>query len=398
MITKLACRVLAASVLAVCVGCESSNECGSGCDPCNSPCQPCATTAAAPAGGSAAAIRDRLTGKPSLTGSEKLMLGDALVELGQYNAAETNYFGALSRGGLSADESFRAQMGLAKCADVQNQNYSARARYQQAWKVAPTDADKDRALLKLAAVEIEDGDLVSARKHRQAIVGSYGELAEIDRKLDAERPAAARGETASAGPRRPAGRGIAPPKMNSRDTWNARPISQRGDPEPMGKPTRMTLHHTADARAVGSSYAAVAERVKAYQTGHQQTNRWADIGYHFIVDAQGRIWQGREMTWKGAHAGNKEANEKNIGIALIGNFEKGHPSSAQKDATEELITWLSLEYGIPSSKIYGHGEIEKMYSIPGTCCPGKNFAPTLAGIKRAVDKAQRTGVVARAAD
>ena len=56
-----------------------------------------------------------------------------------------------------------------------------------------------------------------------------------------------------------------------------------------------------------------------------------------------------------------------------------------------LITWLSLEYGISSTKIYGHGEIEKLYGIKGTCCPGRRFAPTLAGIKHAVDRAQRSG-------
>ena len=120
-------------------------------------------------------------------------------------------------------------------------------------------------------------------------------------------------------------------------------------------------------------YAAVADRVKAYQTGHQQTNHWADIGYHFVIDREGRIWEGRELSWKGAHAGNKQANENNVGVALIGNFENSDPSAAQRNSAEELITWLSLEYGISSSKIYGHGEIEKLYGIKGTCCPGRRF-------------------------
>jgi N-acetyl-anhydromuramyl-L-alanine amidase AmpD len=165
----------------------------------------------------------------------------------------------------------------------------------------------------------------------------------------------------------------------------------RGDPEPMGKITRVTLHHTADPRPCGSSYAAVAERMKAYQTGHQQTNHWADIGYHFVIDRQGRIWEGRELSWKGAHAGNKQANENNVGVALIGNFESAEPPAAQRNATEELIAWLALEYGISSTKIYGHAEIEKMYGIPGTCCPGKRFGPTLTALKRAADRARQGG-------
>jgi N-acetylmuramoyl-L-alanine amidase len=387
---KLAWRVFASGALLICVGCgstEKATACGD-----SAPEPACAPTCATPpANEAAAATRDRLIRKPSLTGPEKLALGAALHDLGEYNSAETSYFGALSRGGLTPEETYQAQMGLARCADVQGQNYSARSRYKEAWKAGPTPAAKDRALIALTEVEIEDGDLKSAREHRRAVSNaSYAELVEIDRRLE-ERPAAvvahANGGTAA----RPSGRGFSPPKINGRETWNARPMSMRGDPEPMGKITRITLHHTADARAVGSTYAAVAERMKAYQTGHQQTNKWADIGYHYVIDRQGRIWEGRELNWKGAHAGNGQANENNVGIALIGNFENADPPAAQRDATEELVGWLAREYGIPSSKIYGHAEVEKMYGIPGTCCPGKRFGPTLAGVKRAADRARAGG-------
>jgi N-acetylmuramoyl-L-alanine amidase len=326
--------------------------------------------------------------KTTLTGEEKLALGDAWSDLGDYTSAETSYFGALSRGGLTADQTWRAQMGLARVAHKQGQRYSARSRYQQAWKLAPSGPAKDRALVALALVEIEDGDLASAREHRRAIADASGpDVAEIDRRLGAEKIAAvtAKSDVAAA----PGGRGLPPPKINGRDSWNARPMSMKGDPEPMGKITRITLHHTADLRAVGVTFAAVAERMKAYQTGHQQTNHWADIGYHFVVDQKGRIWEGRALNWKGAHAGNKQANENNVGVALIGNFEKTDPTSAQEEATEELLSWLSLEYGVPSSRIYTHNEIEKIYGIKGTtCCPGKRFAPSLTRIKKAVDRAQ----------
>jgi N-acetylmuramoyl-L-alanine amidase len=387
MFIKLTWRFVASGALLLCIGCGSTEE-SKCCDPGSAPvCTP--TCATPPANEASAATRDRLIRKPSLTGPEKLALGDALRDLGEYNSAETSYFGALSRGGLSPDESYRAQMGLARCADAQNQNYSARARYKDAWKLAPNDAAKDRALIALTEVELEDGDVKSAREHRKAITNAgYVELAEIDRRLGvAERPAAVVAYD-SGGGARPSGRGFAPPKINGRETWKARPMSMRGEPEPMGKINRVTLHHTADARPVGSSYAAVADRVKAYQTGHQQTNHWADIGYHFVIDRQGRIWEGRELSWKGAHAGNKQANENNVGIALIGNFENADPPAAQRESAEELVAWLAREYGISSSKIYGHGEIEKLYGIPGTCCPGKRFGPTLAGIKRAADRAR----------
>jgi hypothetical protein len=387
MLKKLALRLVAAGVLFVCIGCESSNE--TGCNTCGTCTAPCT-----PRNEGAVATRDRLMGKTSLTGEEKLALGDALVDLGQFNAAETAYFGALSRGGLTPEETFHAHMGLAKCAAVQNQNYSARARYAEAWKVASNAGDKDRALIRLAAVEIEDGDLAAARKHRHEILGSYDEVAELDRRLGGQRTAAVRGG-ATADLRRPSGRGVAPPKINGRETWSARPISMRGEPEPMGRVTRITFHHTADARACGTSMAAVADRMRSYQADHQNSRHWADIGYHFVIDPAGRIWEGRQLTWKGAHAGNKQANENNVGIALIGNFQDCQPGAAQRAAAEELASWLALEYGVPSSRIYGHCDIEKLYCLKGTCCPGRNFGPTMTGVKRAVDRAQTRGSVAR---
>lgn len=313
------------------------------------------------------------------------------MEIGDMTSAETSYFGALSRGGLSAEQTFEAQMGLAQVAEKQGQRYSARSRYAQAWKLAPNDRTKDDALVSLSLAEIQDGDLASARGHRNAISDpSRPEVAEIDRKLGAERVVAAQAK-APARAAAPGGRGLPPPKINGREMWNARPMSMKGDPEPMGKVTRVTLHHTADPRAVGVTVAAVADQLKSYQSTHQLTNHWADIGYHFIIDAKGRIWEGRDLKWKGAHAGNKQANENNVGVALIGNFEKTDPCPPQVAATEELLVWLSQEYGISSSKVYTHHEIEKLYGIKGTtCCPGKRFGPSLARIKSAVDRGQRS--------
>ena len=245
------------------------------------------------------ATRDRLLRKTSLTGPRSSRSADALRGPRRAQRGRDELFRRLvARRTDGRRERTARRWASRKCADVQNQNYSARARYKEAWKVAPNDAAKDRALIALAEVEIEDGDLKSAREHRRAISSAgYPEIAELDRRLGVERPVAVRGVADDARPGR-RGRGYAPPKINGRDTWNARPMSMRGDPEPMGKITRVTLHHTADARAVGSSYAAVAERVKAYQTGHQQTNHWADIGYHF-VDRPRRAGSGRAASSAG---------------------------------------------------------------------------------------------------
>src|SRR6187401_2060491 len=121
MSTKLALRAIAASALLICAGCESSGG--------ETSCRPCSVPACQPANEAAIATRDRLLRKPCLTGEDKLSLADAWMDIGDYTSAETSYFGALSRGGLTSEQTFRAQMGLARVAEKQGQRYSARTRY-----------------------------------------------------------------------------------------------------------------------------------------------------------------------------------------------------------------------------------------------------------------------------
>lgn len=142
----------------------------------------------------------------------------------------------------------------------------------------------------------------------------------------------------------------------------------------MGKITRITIHHSGEKRYVAPrTVRDVASRLRAYQSSHQQ--EWADIGYHFVIDPRGRIWEGRELKWQGAHAGNYEANRHNVGIAVLGNFQRGKLLRAQLRALESLARWLMSRYGIPGSQIYTHNEVRKLHGLGGTACPGKNFTP-----------------------
>ena len=69
------------------------------------------------------------------------------------------------------------------------------------------------------------------------------------------------------------------------------------------------------------------ERLEWIRNGHRGKG-WSDIGYHYIIDRSGVVWQGRDITrWQGAHVKNR--NENNIGVMCLGNFMLQQPSAAQ---------------------------------------------------------------------
>lgn len=134
-----------------------------------------------------------------------------------------------------------------------------------------------------------------------------------------------------------------------------------------GEYTRITVHHSADPTPIeldGSSsktFEAVREIQKAHMNG--KNTHYGDIGYHFVIDPYGRLLEGRDLRYQGAHAYG-DNNVANIGICLIGNFDKEKPTPEALDALEREIEALRKQYGIPKSRVFGHRELRS------TECPG----------------------------
>jgi tetratricopeptide (TPR) repeat protein len=153
------------------------------------------------------------------------------------------------------------------------------------------------------------------------------------------------------------------PTVWPRSAWGAR--SSRANLDRMTGIYRITVHHTATRLSSNYSRAA-ADEIRKFQQQHQDEKGWADIGYHFIIDPAGRIWEGRPLKWQGAHAGTPDLNVGNIGIALIGDFEVEQPTASQKKSLTDLLNSLCLRYHVDKSHVYTHKEIR-----PGpTECPG----------------------------
>jgi N-acetyl-anhydromuramyl-L-alanine amidase AmpD len=153
--------------------------------------------------------------------------------------------------------------------------------------------------------------------------------------------------------------------IENRSAW-APAAENRGNLEPMGQPRRVTIHHSAmyfrDTRP-----SVCAAQIQHIQKEHMGNRGYGDIGYHFLIDPAGRIWQGRDMKWQGAHASGIN-NRQNIGICVLGNFLRGRggqgPNPAQLGAMRTLVRQLMQQYGFGADEVHCHSDFKP------TECPG----------------------------
>jgi len=174
-------------------------------------------------------------------------------------------------------------------------------------------------------------------------------------------PFASQGDTR---PRLTGFRDPPPVTIIPRSTWRAAPTL--ANVNPMTKIRRITVHHTGEVWDQ-RSFDATAARIRAIQRSHQHDRNWADVGYHFLIDSAGRIWEGRGLTYQGAHAGNFELNRGNVGISLLGNFDLQRLNPRQTGALTALIGYLCHEYGLTNRQIATHRELK------ATACPGSRL-------------------------
>jgi N-acetyl-anhydromuramyl-L-alanine amidase AmpD len=173
-------------------------------------------------------------------------------------------------------------------------------------------------------------------------------------------------------------------KILPRSSWKAARIGS--DTDPMSSPKRITVHHEGK-EFLGTTLEDTLTQVNNIQQWHQRGRKWADIGYHFLIDRLGNIVEGRPLTLQGAHAGERNKrgetpNAGNIGISLLGDFDKQRITPAQEKSLRQLIAYLEQTYGISNSEVYTHNEIRLKYNIGATGCPGKNLAPVIQDIRR----------------
>lgn len=157
-----------------------------------------------------------------------------------------------------------------------------------------------------------------------------------------------------------------------RSRWTSvAPINGRVNP--MNGINRLTMHHEGSLPFTATSQTATAQRIQQVRAAHVNDRNWGDIGYHFIVDRTGTIWEARPIQYQGAHV--SQNNENNLGIMCLGNFEQQQPTQAQLSALAGAVQRLVALYRIPHDRVYTHRELKP------TACPGRHLQPQIEGIR-----------------
>lgn len=155
----------------------------------------------------------------------------------------------------------------------------------------------------------------------------------------------------------------APAGVIPRSRWtNAAPREWLADP--MGSIRRITVHHDAIDGSPGPDSDSVVKRLNSIRQSHLGRG-WADIGYHYVIDPEGRVWEGRPLRLQGAHVADQ--NQNNLGIVLMGNFERQAPTPQATEALDRFIAQSMRRYRIPMNEVRTHREMAP------TACPGRNL-------------------------
>lgn len=159
-----------------------------------------------------------------------------------------------------------------------------------------------------------------------------------------------------------------------RDRWSAKPPTRRLL-NPLDSIKLITVHHEGHKTPIYfTGWNQTSERMHTIQRWHQKDRGWADIGYHFVVDRAGRLWQGRDLRFQGAHVSHQ--NENNLGLMVLGNFDLQTPTRAQYVTLHDTLVRLMNYYRVPKYRVKTHQELAR------TACPGKVLQHHMMRLRR----------------
>ncbi len=232
-----------------------------------------------------------------------------------------------------------------------------------------------------------------------SFVNSLGETTLADRALDVVGKVATvlgrlwHSDVASATASKPA--------IVSRSAWGANESLRRADPDTA--PVKMAfVHHTASGDSYSPSQAPAVVRAVYYY--HVKGAGFNDLGYNFLIDRYGTIYEGRyggiSEGVVGAHT--LGFNTNSTGVALMGTFTSSPPPSAALTSLKKLLAWkLDVHHVNPTasarmicraSEKYDAGQAVDFAAISGhrnanfTSCPGNALYGNLPSVRTAVAK------------
>lgn len=145
------------------------------------------------------------------------------------------------------------------------------------------------------------------------------------------------------------------------------------------------VHHTVTT----NSYGDAASQIRSIYYYHSVTRRWGDIGYNYLVDKWGNVWQGRAGNENsiGAHASGW--NTGTMGVSTLGDFSSARPTTSMIDSVAKLIAAKLGARGIQpmGSDAFTHEEQDRS----GRWVDVRSSPPNVMGHRDAVDKVGARG-------
>jgi len=149
--------------------------------------------------------------------------------------------------------------------------------------------------------------------------------------------------------------------------------------------SHLIIHHSATSNT-SSDWAAV---VRSFWDWHVNNNGWSDIGYNWLVDPNGVVYEGRGDDILGAHFCG--TNTGTMGVCVIGDFTSTIPTSEARNSLKKLLAWKTCKSDIdPLGQSYHSSSGLNLKNISGhrngcsTACPGDQFYPLLGEVRQEV--------------
>lgn len=127
--------------------------------------------------------------------------------------------------------------------------------------------------------------------------------------------------------------------------------------------THVTLHHTGSAEPLRPQDDPV-QKLRGLQSWGARDRNWWDVPYHFLIDLDGRVYEGRDYRYMGETNTTYDPAGHFL-ISVIGNYERQEATPAQLDAIADLMAWALGRFDLPLDRIGGH------YHYATTGCPGQ---------------------------
>lgn len=153
--------------------------------------------------------------------------------------------------------------------------------------------------------------------------------------------------------------------------------------------THLVVHHSAGSNS-SPDWAATVRSIWDY---HTNSNGWDDVGYNYLIDPDGVIYEGRGNDVRGAHFSCMNGGA--MGVCLLGNFNTTTPTTAMLNSLIELTGWKACELNkdprdssyfaaatIEITNLVGHRDGN---NLPSSCtvteCPGNNVYDILGTVR-----------------